>query len=92
MLTPCFGAARIPDRAYGERQQRRRDAQPAGDDPREVVAPPHVPNRARGDRGQSGADLVRAANTQPNTTGPLTPNLLQHKATVGGTVAIQSRP
>ena len=32
------------------------------------------------------------ANTQPNTTGPDMPKYWRHNATVGGTVATQSRP
>ena len=32
------------------------------------------------------------ANTQPNTTGPASPKYCRQSATVGGTVATQSRP
>jgi hypothetical protein len=40
----------------------------------------------------TAAPIWWAANTQPNTTEPASPNASRQSAAVGGTVATQSRP
>jgi hypothetical protein len=82
------GAAGRPTRVETKAATRHRQAAPT----QARVYWPVVSRMTPAPTETMAAPIWWAANTQPNTTDPASPNASRHSAAVGGTVATQSRP